>query len=66
VHRSEDSHWWRPSCRYICDTHVYSSTLGAYSCYTKMLYDGGVTSFAQGWSPTPSGTLVIKGVTGSY
>jgi len=32
----------------FCDTNYWSSTLGAYTCYTRMLYDGGVTSDAQG------------------
>jgi Protein of unknown function (DUF2690) len=33
---------------YTCTGLTYSQTLGAYSCYTLMLYDGGVTSFASG------------------
>ena len=37
-----------PSGAQVCDTNYWSSTLGAYSCYTRMLYDGGVTSDAQG------------------
>lgn len=33
---------------YTCNNVTYSQTLGAYSCYTPMLYDGGPTSDAGG------------------
>lgn len=36
---------------YECNSHNYSSTLKAYSCYTQMVYDGGAVSHASGWAP---------------
>ena len=42
VFRNSDSNV--ESCLHL----TYSSSLGNYSCYTAMLYDGGVTSYAVG------------------
>ncbi len=42
------------------------SSLGAYSCYTPMLNDRGVTSYATGWAWTSGETNVGSARTGSY
>jgi hypothetical protein len=49
-----------------CYTYLYSQLLGAYSCYTEMLYDGGVTSFANGYSPVPGQDYTEGAGTASY
>jgi hypothetical protein len=47
-----------------CNSLTYSSTLGAYSCYTLQLYDGGVTSYAGGSVVLDGG--FYGGDTGNY
>jgi Protein of unknown function (DUF2690) len=60
VHRNSDGK------TFGCTSNVYSSALGAYSCYTPMVYDGGVTSYAQGSSPGSGGGLLFTAFTSSY
>jgi hypothetical protein len=49
-----------------CFTDSFSSTLGAYSCFSTMLYDGGVTSFAVGDSPSSDNSVFYSNTTSSY
>lgn len=42
---------------YLCNILKYSSSLGANSCYTKMLYDGGYTAYAGGLINDGSGSF---------
>jgi hypothetical protein len=49
---------------FTCTGLTYSQTLGAYSCYTLMLYDGGVTSYASGAITEGSNTYTAR--TASY
>ncbi|MFE7955636.1 DUF2690 domain-containing protein [Streptomyces sp. NPDC057413] len=49
-----------------CDTLSYSSSLGAYSCYTNMLNDAGVESYAQGSASLSNGYRSDMYTTGRY
>lgn len=59
IFRNSDGAQWS------CSSYVWSSALNGNSCYTRMLYDGGVTSYAYGASPNQSGRLFF-GKTQSY
>jgi hypothetical protein len=49
-----------------CGISSWSTTMGGYSCYTPMLYDGGVTSFALGEDYDPYDGIWYTQTTGSY
>jgi hypothetical protein len=49
-----------------CLGFTWTSSLGGYSCYTPMLNDRGVTSYATGWAWTSNETNVGSGRTASH
>jgi hypothetical protein len=49
-----------------CVDFTWTSSLGGYSCYTPMLNDRGVTSYATGWAWTANETNVGSARTASY
>jgi hypothetical protein len=49
-----------------CLPFTWVASLGGYSCYTPMLNDAGVTSYATGWAWTSGNTNVGSASTGSY
>lgn len=51
---------------YSCNSYNYSSSLGGYSCYTRMVYDGGELSRASGVAPNWYGGTSKTTLTGWY
>lgn len=59
VYRNTDGAWQN------CENSTWSSSLGAYSCYTPMLNDANVTSYAWGYAADWN-YVISYGETGSY
>jgi len=51
---------------FYCHNPTWSSSLGAYSCFTKMLNDRNVTSYAYGYAAQYYGGTVFYNDTPSY
>ncbi|GAA1755132.1 DUF2690 domain-containing protein [Luedemannella helvata] len=49
-----------------CDGRLWSDSLNSFYCFTAMLYDGGMTSFAAGWISRSILEDGAYGYTGSY
>jgi hypothetical protein len=60
VYRNSDGAFQR------CANAAWSNTLFAYTCYTLMLNDANVTSYAWGYAAEPSSLIVGYAETGSY